>query len=46
MVDIVSGFGGHLGRDGDGDAGAKTIWKGLLSLHTYVFSLNIINNIS
>lgn len=46
MVSIVSGFGGHLGRNSDGDAGAKTIWQGLLLLHSYVLSANIISQIS
>ena len=46
MVAIVSGFGGHLGRNSDGDAGAKTIWQGLLLLHSYVFAANIVSQIN
>jgi hypothetical protein len=46
MVGIIAGFGGHLGRNGDGDAGAKTIWQGLLLLHSYDFAQNIINQIN
>ena len=45
MVNIVAGFGGHLGRKNDGDPGAKTIWQGLLLLHSYVFAANIISHI-
>ena len=46
MVLIVSGFGGHLGRKGDGDAGAKTIWQGLLKLYDYTYSVNIVNQVN
>jgi hypothetical protein len=45
MIAIVSGFGGHLGRKGDGDAGVKTIWQGLMLLHSYVYSVHIVNQI-
>ena len=43
MCIIVSGFGGHLGRKGDGDAGAKTLWKGLLRLADYLEAAQAVN---
>jgi hypothetical protein len=43
MCMIVSGFGGHLGRKGDGDAGAKTLWKGLLRLADYLEAAQAVN---
>ncbi len=45
MVVIVAGFGGHLSRNSDGDAGVKTIWKGLMSLYHYVYAVNMTKNI-
>lgn len=45
MTEIVAGFGGHLGRKNDGDAGAKTIWKGLLKLADFVHAAQILNSV-
>ena len=45
MVSIIAGFGGHLGRNSDGDPGVKTIWKGLMCLHAYTYSNNILSQI-
>ena len=36
MVRIVAGFGGFLGRKGDGHPGPKALWEGLLKLMAYV----------
>ena len=45
MTMIVAGFGGHLGRKGDGDAGAKTIWQGLLKLGDFTYAAKILNTV-
>ena len=29
MVRLIAGFGGFLGRKGDGHPGPKTLWEGL-----------------
>ena len=39
MVRMVAGFGGFLGRKGDGHPGPKTLWEGLLQL--YAFAIGI-----
>ena len=36
MVRIVAGFGGFLGRKGDGHPGPKALWEGMLKLMAYV----------
>jgi hypothetical protein len=36
MVRLVAGFGGFLGRKGDGHPGPKALWEGLLKLMAYV----------
>ncbi|CAG0930031.1 Transposase for transposon Tn5 [Planctomycetaceae bacterium] len=36
MVRIVAGFGGFLGRKGDGHPGPKALWEGLQKLMAYV----------
>ena len=46
MIDIVSGFGSHLGLKGDSEVKVKTIWQGLLQLSSYVYSANIFNEIN
>ena len=43
MVSLVAQFGGHMGRNSDGDPGAKTIWQGLIKLQAYLFSSSILN---
>jgi hypothetical protein len=41
MVRIVAGFGGFLGRKGDGHPGPKALWEGLLKLMAYVDAFQI-----
>lgn len=45
MTMIVAGFGGHLGRKGDGDAGAKTIWQGLLKLGDFTYAAQMLSSV-
>jgi hypothetical protein len=39
MIRIVAGFGGFLGRKGDGYPGPKALWEGMLKLMAYVDAL-------
>jgi len=41
MVRIVAGFGGFLGRKGDGHPGPKALWEGLLKLMAYVEAFQV-----
>jgi hypothetical protein len=36
MIRLVAGFGGFLGRKGDGHPGPKALWEGLMKLMAYV----------
>ena len=39
MVRMVAGFGGFLGRKGDGHPGPKALWEGLLQLHAFAIGI-------
>ncbi len=39
MVRMVAGFGGFLGRKGDGPPGPKALWEGLLQLHAFAIGI-------
>jgi hypothetical protein len=40
-VRVVARLGGHLGRKGDGPAGAKVLWRGLRRLHDRVLGYRL-----
>ena len=39
MIRLVAGFGGFLGRKGDGHPGPKALWEGMTKLMAYVEAL-------
>ena len=39
MVRMIAGFGGFLGRKGDGHPGPKALWEGLLQLHAFAIGI-------
>jgi len=39
MVRMIAGFGGFLGRKGDGHPGPKALWQGLLQLHAFAIGI-------
>jgi hypothetical protein len=39
MMRIIAGFGGFLGRKGDGHPGPKALWAGMQMLMAYVESI-------
>jgi len=41
MTRLVAGFGGYLGRKGDGPPGPKALWEGLAKLMSYVEALQV-----
>ena len=45
MVRIVAGFGGFLGRKGDGHPGPKALWEGLLKLMAYVEAFQVAHEV-
>jgi len=45
MIRLVAGFGGHLGRKGDGHHDPKALWQGLMKLMTYVEALQTVHEI-
>jgi hypothetical protein len=36
MIRLIAGFGGFLGRKGDGHPGPKALWEGMMKLTAYV----------
>ncbi|HRX62464.1 MAG TPA: IS4 family transposase [Candidatus Competibacter sp.] len=38
-VRMIAGFGGFLGRKGDGHPGPKALWEGLLQLHAFAIGI-------
>ena len=45
MVRIVAGFGGFLGRKGDGHPGPKALWEGMLKLMAYVEAIHAVRDV-
>lgn len=45
MIRLVAGFGGFLGRKGDGHPGPKALWEGLMKLMAYVEALQTVHAI-
>lgn len=45
MIRIVTGFGGFLGRKGDGHPGPKALWEGMLKLMAYVDAIHIVREV-
>ena len=43
MIRLVAGFGGFLGRQGDGHPGPKALWEGLMKLMAYVEMLQTVH---
>ncbi|MFM8442842.1 MAG: IS4 family transposase [Methylococcus sp.] len=43
MIRLVAGFGGFLGRQGDGHPGPKALWEGLMKLMAYVETLQTVH---
>ena len=43
MMRLVAGFGGFLGRKGDGHPGPKALWEGLMKLMAYVEALKTVH---
>lgn len=43
MIRLVAGFGGFLGRKGDGHPGPKALWEGLMKLTAYVEALHTVH---
>jgi len=41
MIRLVAGFGGFLGRKGDGHPGPKALWEGMLKLMAYVEAFQV-----
>ncbi len=35
VIRLIAGLGGFLGRKGDGEPGAKTLWRGLSQVRTF-----------
>jgi hypothetical protein len=44
MTRIVAGFGGFLGRKGDGHPGPKALWEGMLKLMAYVEAIQSVQD--
>jgi hypothetical protein len=44
MTRIVAGFGGFLGRKGDGHPGPKALWEGMLKLMAYVEAIQSVRD--
>ena len=45
MMRLVAGFGGFLGRKGDGHPGPKALWEGLMKLMAYVEALQTVHEV-
>lgn len=45
MIRLVAGFGGFLGRQGDGHPGPKALWEGLMKLMSYVEALQAVHEV-
>lgn len=45
MVRLVAGFGGFLGRKGDGHPGPKALWEGMMKLMAYVEALQTVHQV-
>lgn len=45
MIRLVAGFGGFLGRKGDGHPGPKALWEGLMKLMAYVEALQTVHEV-
>jgi hypothetical protein len=45
MIRLVAGFGGFLGRKGDGHPGPKALWEGLTKLMAYVEALQAVREV-
>jgi len=45
MIRLVAGFGGFLGRQGDGPPGPKALWEGLMKLMSYVEALQTVHEV-
>lgn len=45
MVRLVAGFGGFLGRKGDGHPGPKVLWEGMMKLMAYVEALQTVHEV-
>jgi len=45
MIRWVAGFGGFLGRQGDGHPGPKALWEGLMKLMSYVEALETVHEV-
>ncbi len=45
MIRWVAGFGGFLGRKGDGHPGPKALWEGLMKLMSYVEALETVHEV-
>jgi hypothetical protein len=45
MIRLVAGFGGFLGRRGDGPPGPKALWEGMLKLMAYVEAFQTVRDV-
>ncbi len=45
MILLVAGFGGFLGRKGDGHPGPKALWEGIMKLTAYVEALQAVHEV-
>lgn len=45
MIRLVAGFGGFLGRKGDGHPGPKALWDSLTKLMSYVEALQTLHEV-
>ena len=45
MIRLVAGFGGFLGRKGDGLPGPKALWEGLMKLMAYVEAFQTVHEV-